>query len=98
MLSKLDNGKLVLALRKCGKCNNYIELMEHGVTGMASTHGELLYSIMNDDNLKLNLEQFICMCPVHRKDVEGSTFYRFDEDELKLMSDTKLDDIWMTLE
>lgn len=98
MLSKLDNGKLAFALRKCGKCNNYIELMEHGVTGVASNHGELLYSIINDDEIKLNLEQFCCMCPVHRKAVEGSTCYTFSPEELQLMSETKLKDIWMTLE
>ena len=64
---------------------------------MSNQDEKLLQSIVHDPDAKLPLTSFTIMCPTHRRAEAESTFYQFTDDEVQLMADTPLRDIWMTV-
>ncbi len=90
--------KVIMHLQKCGKCNRIVELM--GFKAGQESFESLLYKIMQDrdSTLTLDFDEFHVYCPVHKDQVEHSTYLVMDADEIDLMRKTPLSKVWITID
>lgn len=97
MLLEKQDDNVLLNLKKCGKCSNIIELFEVPIEG--SSYDSMLYQVLQDKDksMKVKFQEFKVMCPRCRDAQEGITFIKLGEDDLSLLNDTPLSQVYVTI-
>jgi hypothetical protein len=98
IVQKLDDGKVVINLKKCGKCNqNIIELFKAPIRG--SSFEDLLYEIMQDksNSLKVEFDGFSILCPSCGEAKKDISYLELEEKEVKMLNETPISNIFVTV-
>jgi hypothetical protein len=98
IVQKLDDGKTVINLKKCGKCNqNIIELFKAPIRG--SSFEDLLYEIIQDksNTLKVQFDGFSILCPSCGEAKKDISYLELEEEEVKMLNETPISNIFVTV-
>ncbi len=92
-----DNNKIAINLQRCLRCKNLIEMFEVPLEGESAEN--VLYQILQDRErkFKLKFQALSVLCPQCKKAQENVTYLSATEDDLNLLNNTPLADIWITV-
>lgn len=100
-MEKLDNGnKLMIYLRRCGKCQyNLIEEFVIPV-GEECSSDELLMKMAQDKKgdpkLKVKFNGFKVQCPTCGSEKENITYLEMTPEQVELLSNTPIENIFLS--
>ena len=98
-IEKLTNhaDKVAINLQRCLRCRNLIEMFEVPLEGESAEN--LIYQILQDRQrqFKLKFQALNVLCPQCKKAQENVTYLSATEDDLNLLNNTALANIWVTV-
>lgn len=91
-----DDNKLLIPLKKCGRCRNVIEMFKTPIEGLTS-YENAIYEILHNKDLVIKFEDFLVSCPSCGEQHKDITYIHLGSEDLELLNKTKLTDIWLTV-
>jgi hypothetical protein len=96
LLNKLGDGTVTFSIKRCGGCREgVIEMFKMNVADIG--YENMIFSIMQNKDLKIKFEELKIVCPNCDEKMKDVTYLQLTEDDIKLLNDTPLSKVWVSL-
>jgi protein-arginine kinase activator protein McsA len=92
-----SNNEVTFSIRRCKGCKDgIIEMFKMNIDDKGSFEN-LLFLIMQDKDLKVDFKDLKVVCPNCDERMKDITFMQFTEKDLKLLNETPLSNVWVSM-